>query len=155
MLTLPEHLFLLGSCYSILIFMCMFCRSLFVLLYLFFWPLCCLFFFDILILITPLVSSNSSSSWKLVQNNYLTRDRFLSSQFEGILIYLRFIALGVRLGIRSLCIINMFSSKCFNICKVLVNDDYLGNKRNTVDISTISMQHISQQIYLFIHVHEF
>jgi hypothetical protein len=55
--------------------------SLFVLLYLFFWPLCCLFFFDILILITPLVSSNSS--WKLVQNNYLTRDRFLSSQFEG------------------------------------------------------------------------
>jgi len=40
--------------------MCMFCRSLFVLLYLFFWPLCCLFFFDIRILITPLVSSNSS-----------------------------------------------------------------------------------------------
>jgi hypothetical protein len=32
--------------------MCMFCRSLFVLLYLFFWPLCCLFFFDIRILIT-------------------------------------------------------------------------------------------------------
>ena len=32
----------------------MFCRSLFVLLYLFFWPLCCLFFFDIQILITSL-----------------------------------------------------------------------------------------------------
>ena len=28
----------------------------------FFWPLCCLFFFDIRILITPLVSSNSSLS---------------------------------------------------------------------------------------------
>ena len=28
----------------------------------FFWPLCCLFFFDIRILITPLVSSNSSSA---------------------------------------------------------------------------------------------
>jgi hypothetical protein len=40
--------------------MCMFCRSLFVLLYFFIWPLCCLFFFDIRILITPLVSSNSS-----------------------------------------------------------------------------------------------
>jgi hypothetical protein len=40
--------------------MCMFCRSLFVLLYFFFWPLCCLFFFDIRILITPFVSSNSS-----------------------------------------------------------------------------------------------
>ena len=38
----------------------MFCRSLFVLLYFFFWPLFCLFFFDIQILITPLVSSNSS-----------------------------------------------------------------------------------------------
>jgi hypothetical protein len=38
----------------------MFCRSLFVLLYFFFWPLCCLFFFDIRNLITPLVSSNSS-----------------------------------------------------------------------------------------------
>ena len=40
-------------------FMCMFCRSLFVLLY-FFWPLCCLFFFDLRILITRLVSSNPS-----------------------------------------------------------------------------------------------
>ena len=33
--------------------MCMFCRSLFVLLYFFFWPLCCMLFFDIRILITP------------------------------------------------------------------------------------------------------
>jgi hypothetical protein len=42
--------------------MCMFCRSLFVLLYFFFWPLlCCLCFIDLRILITPLVSSNSSS----------------------------------------------------------------------------------------------
>jgi hypothetical protein len=38
----------------------MLCRSLFVLLYFFFWPLCWLFFFDIRILIAPLVSSNSS-----------------------------------------------------------------------------------------------
>jgi hypothetical protein len=42
-------------------FMWMFCRSLFVHLSLFFWPLCCLSFFDLRILITPLVSSNSSS----------------------------------------------------------------------------------------------
>jgi len=48
------------SCYSIFSFMCIFCRSLFVLLYFFFWPLCCLFFCDLRILITPLVSSNSS-----------------------------------------------------------------------------------------------
>jgi hypothetical protein len=37
-------------------FMCMLCRSLLVRLYLFFWPLCCLFFFDIRILFTSLVS---------------------------------------------------------------------------------------------------
>ena len=39
----------------------MFCWSLFVLLYFFFWP----FFFDILILIAPLVSSNSSYNFLL------------------------------------------------------------------------------------------
>ena len=44
-----------GSCYSIFSFICMFFRSLFVLLYFFFWPLCCLFF-DIRILIVPLIS---------------------------------------------------------------------------------------------------
>ena len=33
--------------------MCMYCRSLFVCLYIFFRPLCCLFFFDLRILITP------------------------------------------------------------------------------------------------------
>jgi hypothetical protein len=49
-----------GSCYSIFSFMCMFCRSLFVFLYFFFWQLCCIFSFDIRILITPLVSPNSS-----------------------------------------------------------------------------------------------
>ena len=54
-----------GSCYSIISFMCMFCRSLFVLLSFLFWPLCCLFFFDIRILITPLVSSNSSCPFVL------------------------------------------------------------------------------------------
>ena len=40
--------------------LCMLCRSLFVLLYVLFWPLCCLSFFDLRILITSLVSSNSS-----------------------------------------------------------------------------------------------
>ena len=38
----------------------MFCRSLFVLLYFFFWPLCCLSFSDLRILIAPLESSNYS-----------------------------------------------------------------------------------------------
>ena len=49
------------SCYSIFSFMCNVCRSLFVLLTFFVWPLCCLSF-DLRILITPLVSSNSFSN---------------------------------------------------------------------------------------------
>jgi len=80
--TLVSHLsslqvFIGGSCYSIFSFMCMFCGSLFVLLYCFlldivlsvlrrytdsnyrfsiFWTLYCLFFVDIRILITASVS---------------------------------------------------------------------------------------------------
>ena len=46
---------------SLVLYVCFICRSLFVLLYFFFWPLCYLFFFDIRILITPLVYSNSTS----------------------------------------------------------------------------------------------
>jgi hypothetical protein len=45
-------------------FICMFCRLLFVLLYFFLWPLCCLFFFDIRFLIAPLVSSSSCEKKK-------------------------------------------------------------------------------------------
>ena len=56
--TWVHYPFLVG--FVIFSFMCMFCRPLYVLLYFFFWPLCYLFFFDIRILITPLVSSNSS-----------------------------------------------------------------------------------------------
>jgi hypothetical protein len=44
----------------------------FVVLYFFFWPLCCLFFFDIWFLIAPLVSSNSSyllRTWKSIKKN--------------------------------------------------------------------------------------
>jgi hypothetical protein len=61
--TLPEYLinfFQWSSCFSIFSFICMFCRSLFVLLYFFAWPLCSLFLFDIQILIINLVSQNSS-----------------------------------------------------------------------------------------------
>ena len=60
--TLQEHmsspLFYWGSCYSIFSCMCIFCRSLSALFF-FFWPLCYLSF-DLRILITLLVSSNSS-----------------------------------------------------------------------------------------------
>ena len=55
----PEFIpgFQQGSRYSIFSLMCLFCRLLFVL---FFLPLCCLYCFDIWILIVSFVSSNSS-----------------------------------------------------------------------------------------------
>ena len=58
LLTLPDHLSSppvfngVHVTRSLVLYVC-FCRSLFVLLYFFFWPLCCLFFFDIRILIAP------------------------------------------------------------------------------------------------------
>ena len=52
--------------------MCMFCRSLFVLLFLFFWPLCCLSFFDLplwylqaLLGYICLVNMGRSSEWMI------------------------------------------------------------------------------------------
>ena len=47
-----------------LVFCVMFCRLLFVILSFFIWPLCCLFFFDLRILITPLASWNFSCERK-------------------------------------------------------------------------------------------
>ena len=80
--TLPEHLssspvFSGGWCYSILSLMCMFCRSLFFLLYFFFWPLYCLSF-ELRILIIPLVSSNSS-----YKSDYYTERKGTHFNFHG------------------------------------------------------------------------
>ena len=62
--TLPEHssspLVFSGVRVTRFLVLCVCFVDCCVLLYFFFWPLCCLFFFDIQILITPLVSSNSS-----------------------------------------------------------------------------------------------
>ena len=62
-LNLPEHLspVLSGVRGTRSLVSCvMFCRSLFVFVFFFFWPLCCLSFFNLRVLITPLLSSNSS-----------------------------------------------------------------------------------------------
>ena len=58
--TWVHHRFLVGFrvTRSLVLCLCFVDRS----LHFFFWPLCCLFFFDIWILIVPLVSSNSSQS---------------------------------------------------------------------------------------------
>ena len=70
LLTIPQHLssppvFTGVRAAQSLVFCVVFCRSLFVLLVFFCWPLCCLSFVDLQIMITPLVSSNSSCniSW--------------------------------------------------------------------------------------------
>ena len=47
----------------IISFMCMYFRSLFVLLYFFLWPLCCLIFFDVRILITSLWYLQTPLQW--------------------------------------------------------------------------------------------
>ena len=59
--------------------MCMFCRSLFVLLYFFFWPLCCLSLFDLRILMIPLVSSNSS--WNVTFGKMVPLDGPIGGSF--------------------------------------------------------------------------
>jgi hypothetical protein len=76
----PNHGFLMGFVLFHLYCICMFCRSLFVLLDFFFWSLWRLFFFDIRILITFLVSSNSSYSCTLMT------DETFSVRFPGLLI---------------------------------------------------------------------
>ena len=78
LLTLPEHLStsLVSSGVRVTrsLALYMFCTSLFVLLYIFFWSLCCLFFFDVRILITPLVSSNTSCLWYRSKLDLLTEE---------------------------------------------------------------------------------
>jgi hypothetical protein len=86
---------------TIFSFMCMFCTSLFVLLYFFFWPLCCLCFFDLWILITLLLSLNSSytiltraTRWvPLVEKEPHTLHEYLSSPtvFSAILVVSPFV----------------------------------------------------------------
>jgi len=53
----------------------MFCRSSFVLLPFFFWPLCCLFFFDIRFLITPLASSKCSCHHSLIYPTHTQKQK--------------------------------------------------------------------------------
>jgi hypothetical protein len=76
LITLPEHprpspVFIVVRVAWSLVFCVIFCRSLFVLLSFFIWPLYCISFFDIQILITPLVYSNFSRQVVhfLIENN--------------------------------------------------------------------------------------
>ena len=99
-----------GSCYSIFSSICMFCCSQFVLLYFFFWPLCCLFFIDIRFLIGPLVSSNSSS---LQKENILEISKPFSNHFCEDVFYSLYLAkLLVKFNIKeclSLDLLNLLS----------------------------------------------
>ena len=80
LLTLPENLRSPPDSSGVNVTRCLVLYVCFVdrCLYFFFWALCCLFFFDIRILITPLVSSNSSSITlviKKIKYAYYFRDR--------------------------------------------------------------------------------
>ena len=79
--TLPEHLSLplVFSVARYWVFCVGFCRSLFVLSF-FFWPLCCLSSFDLRILITPLVSSNSENPERGISYLYRTNQLLNSLQ---------------------------------------------------------------------------
>jgi hypothetical protein len=111
----------------------MFCRSLVVLLYFFFWPLFCLFF-DIRILITSLVSSNSHySDVQHVLTIWVTRRRCLIQTWSsysslepefpqllvrfGFIIFLVFCVVfcSVCLFVFVLCIVSNVSSLSFII----------------------------------------
>ena len=75
LLTLQEHLSSYPDFSGVVLlfsFLCMFCRSLFVLLSFYFWSLCFLFLY-LRILIIPLVSSNSSYSnlTKIISNTWM------------------------------------------------------------------------------------
>jgi hypothetical protein len=71
-----------GPCYSIFCFICIFCRSLFVFLYFFFCPLCCLFFLDIQILIASLwYLQTLLNAWYLVFFLVVCRSLFVLSSF--------------------------------------------------------------------------
>ena len=87
-----------------LVFCVVFCRSLFVLLSLFFWPLCCLFF-EVRFLITSFTSSNllqedtsiyehdsvSKSSYDMARHVYIV----IFNHFVSLLYYLEIICLAI------------------------------------------------------------
>ena len=71
----------------------MLCRSLFVLLSFFFRPLCCLYFFDLQILITSLLSSSSSYQHMLLylKSTFINTQKKNPANHEFIKIYLFYI----------------------------------------------------------------
>ena len=117
--TLPQHLsspaiFSLVRVTRPLILCVMLCRSLFVLLSFFLWPMCCLSF-ELLILITHLVSSNSS----YLVLSLITRYKANLSETMHLLFYILFYS---RL---KLCSIITFYSGSERVIQCLYNDVYV------------------------------
>jgi hypothetical protein len=75
---------LVAACYSIFSFMCMFCRSLFILSYFFFWPLCCLFFFEYTFVDNSrmVIQQNSKKFYLKSVHFFLTTQHKLSRAFQ-------------------------------------------------------------------------
>jgi len=96
----------------------MFCRSLF-LLFFFFWPLCCMSY-DLRILITPLVSSNSSciiisylfSFFHSNKTGQLCNNRVFFTQFYNVVFHIHFLQLKQKCQtIHHICF-NYYNKRC-------------------------------------------
>jgi len=101
LLTLPEHLSSPP--------MCMFCRSLFVLLSLFFWPLCCLFF-EVWFLITSFTSSNLlQENTSIYEHHSVSKSSHDMARHVYIVIFNHFVSLLYYLEILCLTIVPLVS----------------------------------------------
>jgi hypothetical protein len=97
-------------------FICMFCRSLIVLLYFFFWPLCCLFFFDIRILITSLWYLQTLLIQICVQHNVYPTYHFWCFSYLLVEPFDWLIVVNVMLAVLQL-FHNLINRKSCNNCK--------------------------------------
>ena len=92
--TLPEHLssppVVSGVRVIQSLALCVvFCRSLLVLLFFFFWPLCCLSFFDLWILINPLAFQTLSDIWTDTLDELYDFMEHVNSLYENIQVELQ------------------------------------------------------------------
>jgi hypothetical protein len=128
-----------GSCYSIFWFMCLFCRSLFVVLYLFFCP----FFFDIWIMITPLVSSNLHN--RIVSAGITSDDNTVTLDFN----YKQSISTSsLRSNHLSLCFLSLILSILMSYKEECILQAYVTSYK--VKLQTDSSLHIYSKLKLIL-----
>ena len=116
-----------------------YCRSLCVLLSFFFWPLCCLPF-DLQILITPLVSSNSSYSWRY----------FIGVRVKCLCVFLLFI-LECVLDFGHLLMSTLYSHISRFYCKVILRNGKIMSDYNVLKILSSCIVFVVTNIFFNEH----